>query len=370
MPALTACVDSHVAGQGTASRRNVPDRLTSAEFARMIESFSEPSGYFDTDNLISNETSYLHVVDGLRELSVTGGVYLGVGPGQNFSYIARIRPRIAFIIDIRRDNLLQHLLYKALFAVSSTRVEYLCLLTGRPAPDDPEQWQERSIDDLVSYVDEQSADEDYVARARSAITERIMTFGLTMTETDVATIAGFHQAFVDAGLSLRFRSYNRPPRPEYPTMRQLLLETDRAGNQANYLADEGDFRFVQSLESRNLIVPLVGDLAGPHALNAVGRYIARAGESVSAFYTSNVEFYLMRQGSFVRFADNVKGLPTDNRGVIIRSYFNRGFSRTLPQHVPGYNSTQLIQGIAEFVSAYESGSFRTYWDLVSNGGDR
>src|SRR5262252_6651083 len=89
------------------------DRLSASEFARLIERLSEPNGYFDTDNLISNEASYLHVIGKLRRMQVTGGAYLGVGPDQNFSYIAQIRPRIAFIVDIRRDNLVEHLLFKA-----------------------------------------------------------------------------------------------------------------------------------------------------------------------------------------------------------------------------------------------------------------
>ena len=76
---------------------------------------SEPGGYFDTDNLISNESSYLQVVPELRRAGISGGAYLGVGPDQNFTYIAEIRPAIAFIVDIRRDNLLLHLLFKALF---------------------------------------------------------------------------------------------------------------------------------------------------------------------------------------------------------------------------------------------------------------
>ena len=78
-------------------------------FAAQVEAFSEPGGYFDTDNLISNERSYLQVLPDLERPGVHGGAYVGVGPDQNFSYIARIRPPIAFIVDIRRDNLLLHL---------------------------------------------------------------------------------------------------------------------------------------------------------------------------------------------------------------------------------------------------------------------
>src|SRR3954467_14574095 len=123
-------------------------------FAALSEQLSEPNGEFDTDNLISNESSYLHVVPALEQAGVSGGVYIGVGPDQNFSYIARIRPAAAFIIDIRRDNLLLHLLFKALFSASRNRIEYLSLLTGRAMPDRPDSWRDATIDRLVKYLDE------------------------------------------------------------------------------------------------------------------------------------------------------------------------------------------------------------------------
>src|SRR5436309_966009 len=98
------------------------------QFARYIDEWSEPEGYFDSDNFISNETSYLHVIDQLKERVKPGGIYLGVGPDQNLSYIVHTRPALAVITDIRRQNMLQHLLFKALFVMSSNRVEYLSLL--------------------------------------------------------------------------------------------------------------------------------------------------------------------------------------------------------------------------------------------------
>ena len=105
-----------------------------SSFSAQVAALSEPAGYFDTDNLISNERSYLDVVPDLKKRGVKGGAYVGVGPDQNFSYIAAVRPEVVFIVDVRRDNLLLHLLFKALFAASRTRVEYLALLTGRPPP--------------------------------------------------------------------------------------------------------------------------------------------------------------------------------------------------------------------------------------------
>ena len=48
-----------------------------------------------------------------------------MGPEQNFTYIAKIRPRIAFIVDIRRQAIIQHLMYKAVFHLSPDRVQFL-----------------------------------------------------------------------------------------------------------------------------------------------------------------------------------------------------------------------------------------------------
>ena len=110
-------------------------RVADTTFAGLITALSEPGGFFDTDNLISNESSYLHAIDALEDRQVTGGVYLGVGPSQNFAYIAHIKPSLAFIVDIRRDNLLEHLLFKALFARAENRVTFLAGLFGvRPPP--------------------------------------------------------------------------------------------------------------------------------------------------------------------------------------------------------------------------------------------
>src|ERR1051325_5481756 len=129
-----------------------PAGQSASSFAQQVAALSEPGGYFDTDNLISNESSYLQVLPELQRRGVTGGVYIGVGPDQNFTYIAELRPALAFIVDIRRDNLLLHLLFKALFQLSHTRVEYLAQLCGRPVPAGAESWRSSDIDRIVGYI--------------------------------------------------------------------------------------------------------------------------------------------------------------------------------------------------------------------------
>lgn len=338
-------------------------------FARLVQRLSEPGGYFDSDNLISNETSYLHVLDGMRRLHVQGGAYIGVGPDQNFSYIAAVRPDIAFMLDIRRDNLLEHLLFKALFAMSRNRIEYMCLLFGKPLPRDVDRWSTKSIQELVDYLDRTPTDGDVVDSVQSSISQRVRRFGIPLSTLDLETIARIRDAFVRDSLDLRYSSIGRAPRPYHPTYRTLLLERDRAGHLANFLASEDAFQFVKSLEARDLVVPVIGNAAGDHALVAIGQYISERGEKVSAFYISNVEQYLIRDGGFPQFVENVKQLPRDHRSVIVRSFFGYGYgfgaAGSHPLNVPGHYSTQILQTLDAFVATYDSGEVRSYYDLIS-----
>ena len=332
-------------------------------FAALSTRLSEQGGYFDSDNLISNETSYLHVIPKLKELGITGGVYIGVGPDQSFSYIAKIRPKMAIVIDIRRDNLLQHLLYKALFARARNRLEYLCLFFGKPVPK-TKGWESRSIKELVEYIDGAQSDAKLFEKTVSNVRKDVQSYGIPLSASDLETIVKIQRAFYGAGLEIRYSSYHRPPRSIYPTYRDLLLETDLAGQQQNYFASEDDFQFLKKLEEQNMIVPAVGDLSGPQAVKAIGQYIAEQKERVSAFYVSNVEFYLARQGTFDKFVENLKSLPIDNRSIIIRSYFNY-YAPSHPQAEPNHFSTQLLQRIEDLLKQCSTGECDNYNDIVT-----
>lgn len=327
------------------------------DFAALVAELSEPGGYFDTDNLISNETSYLHALDGLRAHDVRGGAYIGVGPDQNFSYIAAIEPDVAFIIDIRRDNLLQQLWLKALFEVADDRAEYLALMFARPTPVTPTADGRAGLEALLEHVARSDASGARADSIALVMDSAIATFGVPLSGDDLATIRRIHAAFIDAGPALRFTTHGRAPQPYYPTYRQLLLETDRAGGAGSYLADEARFRMVKRLQEDDRIVPVVGDLAGDHALRAIGEWARGAGLEVSALYVSNVEFYLMQDGRLGAYAGNMASLPRAENGVIIRSYFHRG--RGHPEAVPGYASTQLVQRIADF-----DGASTSYYELI------
>src|SRR5262245_9107094 len=112
----------------------VPGQLTDEEFWRLSSASSEPDGYFRSDNLLSNETNFQYVIPGLLEVAKPGRVYMGVGPEQNFTYIAALKPSMAFIVDIRHGNLDLHLMYKALFELSANRAEFVSKLFSRKQP--------------------------------------------------------------------------------------------------------------------------------------------------------------------------------------------------------------------------------------------
>src|SRR5205807_5385662 len=113
---------------------DLPGRIADQEFWQIVSSFSEPSGFFRSDNFLSNETGFQRVIPELIQRFPPGGVYLGAGPEQNFTYIAALKPRIAFIVDIRRQNMVEHLMYKALFEQSADRADFLSRLFARKRP--------------------------------------------------------------------------------------------------------------------------------------------------------------------------------------------------------------------------------------------
>ena len=328
-----------------------------SSFAAEVAALSEPPGYFDTDNLISNERSYLDVVPDLKKRGVRGGAYIGVGPDQNFSYIAAIRPEVVFIVDVRRDNLLLHLLFKSLFTLARTRVEYLAMLLGGPVPTDVDAWRDATIDKVVSHVDAAAIDARAVTVLRTRVDEIIRKTGLPLSREDFETIDRFHRRFIEAGVGLRFQSTGRPPQNHYPTYRELLLATDGLGERGNYLASEGSFQFIKSLQQRDLVIPVVGDLSGPRALASVGAQIRKRGLRLSAIYSSNVEFYLFGDGRFGNFVNNLGAMPRAHNGVVIRSVFGR-YARF------GGGSSSHVQSVNELVNGFAKGEFRSYGALI------
>src|SRR5215467_3848333 len=113
----------------------LPAQLTDAEFWRIFTEFSEPGGVYPYENFVTNEETLQDVMPVLSKIAKPGGVYLGVGPEQNFTYAAGVKPKMAFIFDIRRQNAIEHLMYKAIFEMSPTRGDFVSHLFSIRSPE-------------------------------------------------------------------------------------------------------------------------------------------------------------------------------------------------------------------------------------------
>src|SRR5262252_2459235 len=134
LPAFLALAGPLVLTSGPRATEALPAQLSDEAFWNMVSEFSETGGYFQSDNFVSNETTFQYVIKDLKKTK-PGGVYLGVGPDQNFTYIVALQPRMAIIFDIRRQNAMQHLMYKALIETSSDRADFLSKLFSRKRPE-------------------------------------------------------------------------------------------------------------------------------------------------------------------------------------------------------------------------------------------
>jgi hypothetical protein len=320
--AACACVTWLVAGV-RATADTLPSRISDDDFWRMVTSFSERAGTFPSDNLLSNETALQHVIPDLARSTKPGGVYLGVGPEQNFTYMVALRPRMAFIFDIRRGNLALHLIYKALFEMSADRAEFVSRLFARKRPDGLTATSTiAEIFDAVAAVE--SSEALYVENVRAVVNHLTKKHTFVLDAGDLLRLQHDYRAFYLYGPKIQYSSSrNDGRRGGEPTYSDLMVATDGTGELRSYLSTDESFRFLKQLEADNLVVPLVGNFSGPRAIRAVGQYLKDNGATVSVFYVSNVEEYLRQDGVWPSFCGNVASLPIDETSTFIRSVRGR-----------------------------------------------
>jgi len=339
-------------------------QINDHEFARLVESLSEPEGYFNSDNFISNEAGYLKVLPLLDRLSIRGGVYMGVGPDQNYSYIAEIRPQLALMVDIRRQNLIEHLYYKALFALSPDRVEFVQRLFGRRIHPEGPSSGGLDIGRIVNLLEAAPHDERLAADSIREAEHLVRSWPLKLSPGDYQSIEYVARALMEAGPDIQFTSYNRPPQSWYPTYGELILATDSDGHRANYLASEERFRAIRTMHRENRIIPVVADLAGRSAMAKIAREIRARRLEVSCFYVSNVEFYLFGRYRWNAYVQNMRALPWEPNALLIRSFSNTWHPH--PASINGFHMTTVLQRVSSFLENEGTGRNASYWDLVTN----
>jgi hypothetical protein len=302
----------------SAPLERLPSRLTDQEFWKLSSESSEAGGIFHSENLVSNELRFQAIVPALMKSVVTGRGYIGVGSEQNFTYIAATRPSIAFIVDLRRGNLDLHLIYKVLFEMSANRVDFVSRLFSREKP--------------AGLTASSSATEIFTAYAKAAPKQALYDQNLKEIKAALATKHGFALAKDDLeaidfiysnwfryGPELRYELTGGGAGIDFPTYAQLMTTTDAEGKNRSYLATEEAYAGIKDLQTRNLIVPVVGNFGGPKALRAVAAYMKLKETPVSVFYTSNVEQYLRQDGIWDAFCKSSATFPIDDKSLFVRS---------------------------------------------------
>jgi hypothetical protein len=184
----------------------LPTSLTDAEFWQLVTTSSEPGGSFASDNFTSNEMAFPTIIDRLRAAGDTAGAYLGVGPEQNFSYIAALHPRIAFLVDIRRQSVMQHLMYKAIFELSSDRADFISLLFSKPRP--AGLTEASSIANIWEAYWGVDTDRSRFAANLSRIVSRLRdTHGFALDSADLTSLRYVYQAFYELGPKITYNGY-------------------------------------------------------------------------------------------------------------------------------------------------------------------
>jgi hypothetical protein len=344
----------------------LPTRLSDRAFWELSTALSEPDGIFRSENLVSNEHTFQYVIPRLIQQVRTGGIYLGVAPDQNFTYIVATRPRMAFILDVRRGNLLQHLLYKAIVELSADRAEFVSRLFSKPRPTGLSA-RSTATQLFTAFAAAPSQDALYKRHIIEVTDQLTRRHGFPLTPDDLEKIEAIYFNFYWEGPSLRYSTspgLGGPGRSVgFPTYEELMLQTDWDGVSRGYLASEDHFFALKAMQEKNLIVPVVGNFAGPKALRAIGRYAREHDAVVSTFYVSNVEQYLYQDGRFAEFARNVATLPIDGRSTFVRSVWTR-FGYTGHMLGPDARATALYP-IRDFVRDFQDGLLPSYYDLNS-----
>jgi len=354
----------------------LPARLTDQEFWKLSTDMSEPNGFFRSENLVSNEHTFQYVVPALTRATKPGGIYLGVAPDQNFTYLLAVRPSMAFIVDIRRGNLLEHLMYKAVIELSADRAEFLSRLFAKKRP--PGLPQNATPRDLFRAFDQMSTSEDlYRQNVADIEAELVKHHGFALSAEDLQQLEGIYFSFFWDGPGIRYSSFPAGLGVRgfgggrgyggggfggnFPSYEELILQTDMDGVNRSYLASEESFRWLKRFEEKNLLVPVVGNFAGPKALRAVGRYVRDHGATVTAFYVSNVEQYLFQDNLFDEFARNVATLPLDSTSTFIRSVSTRfGYQGG---GIGPDGRASALDPMRAFVRDFLAGKITTYFDV-------
>ena len=262
-----------------------------------------------------------------------GRAYVGVGPEQNFTYIAALQPQVAFIVDVRRQNLVLHLMYKGLMELSSDRATFVSRLLSRPVP--AELAADAPVTELFARFAQSPPDTLLFWTTLDTLRKHLMeTRGFPLAGQDKESLFYVFASFAEGGANLLY-SFGQ-------------MGGQRFGRWMPTLA-----------ELRNLIIPVVGDFGGDKALRAVAYWLRAHDAILGAFSSSNVEQYLFMQGGAApNFYASLGTFPHDRATRFVRGVSNRGWLET---QNPRSRLAQRAVSPDAMLELVRAGKATTYW---------
>jgi hypothetical protein len=343
----------------------------------MVQEMSEPGGAFHSDNFTSNEANFARwrrrSPSPVRMVARTSVLVRS----RTFTTSRLSRPAIAVIFDIRRQAVMQHLLFKALFELSADRADFIARLFSLPKPEGITRGA--AIDVIWQRVGQTpSTDRTRLDANVADVEARLKAHDFALSDEDKESLEYVYAAFFRLGPAITYAGDRAGLSTGNTNFMKLTAATDDAGVARSFLGTEDQFQFLKSLEARNLVVPIQADFAGPKSIRAVGDFLRAHQLVVSAFYISNVEQYLFHpqigaapggmeiNGGWRAFYDNLAALPANDASVLLRvpissAQANVMVRRTLPD---GTTETVRRDGIAfcplkEFLAAVKAGKVTT-----------
>src|SRR5437762_918210 len=222
----------------------LPSEISDKDFWRMIVDLSERGGDFSNENFVSNELEYQSVVPALKATPKPGGVYIGVGPEQNFTYAAVLQSKLAFVIDIRRQNMVELLMYKALFEMSPNRADFVGNLFARVRPAGLDTKTTSAA--MFAAYENAKVDSDLLAKNLQSIKAYMTRHGYQLTSEDFSNIEKIYQVFSRGGPGINNNFASPTPAvgpPAEATYSRMMNTTDITGRNSSFLATEENYLY-------------------------------------------------------------------------------------------------------------------------------
>jgi hypothetical protein len=208
-------------------------------------------------------------------------------------------------------------MYKALFELSKDRAEFVSRLFSRSRPEG--LGPQSTVREIFTAVSKMAVSDSVYEENLKAIQEHLTkTHHFLVSDKDLDGVQYVYRNFHRFGPNINYGSSGNGGFGGV-SYADLMTATDAQGVSRSYLANEENFEYLKSLQSKNLVVPVVGNFAGPKAIRAVGKYVKENGGKISAFYLSNVEQFLQQDGIWDNFCRSVATLPLDGSSTFIRS---------------------------------------------------